>query len=888
MKNLSLLLCSLLLNGVFGDTEVKVSVKEGDSVTININPEDINRATDLVWWFNDRIIAQIDLEVKDTPSVYPDGRFRDRLNLERQTGSLTITNIRYQHSGEYKLEIRSIIGIMNKTFRVSVIEDVENLNQLEGGSVTLKTGLNELQTDQELLWKFNDESKILAKINRETNETSIPGNADERFRDRLKLNDKTGDLIITNRKTSDSGHYKMEITDSTETIHKTFRVHVYEVPGDFLVVTKGRSVTLKTGLNEIQTDQEILWMFDDESTILAKINRGTNETSIPGNADERFRDRLKLNDKTGDLTIKHSKTSDYGEYKMEIRHSTDTIHMRFRVIVREDVKNLNQLEGRSVTLKTGLNELHTDQELLWKFNDESPILAKIDRETNETSIPGNADVRFRDRLKLNDTTGDLTITHSKTSDSGEYIMETIDSTDTRHRRFRVSVFEINVPEEFLVVKEGRSVTLKTGLNELQTDHVILWKFNNESPILAKINRETNETSIPGNADERFRDRLKLNDTTGDLIIRHIKTSDIREYHLKITNSTETEYKIFSVIFREIFVPEEFLVVTEGRSVTLKTGLNELQTHQEILWTFNDESKILAKINRETNETSLPGNADERFRDRLKLNDTTGDLTIRHSKTSDSGQYKMKIRDKTGTRHRRFRAHVYKIDVPEEFLVVKEGRSVTLKTGLNELQTDQEILWTFDDESIILAKINRETNETSIPGNSYWRFRDRLKLNDKTGDLIITNLKTSDSGNYKMKIRDSTETRHMRFRVHVYEINVPEELLLVTEGRPVILKTGLNELQTDQEILWKFYDESRTLAKINRETNETSIPGNAYERFRDRLKLNDKTGDLTITNIKLPVAGGYEMEIKDSTETIHRKFYVVVTKGTLYAERVMKH
>ncbi|XP_056613909.1 uncharacterized protein LOC130429395 [Triplophysa dalaica] len=292
------------------------------------------------------------------------------------------------------------------------------------------------------------------------------------------------------------------------------------------------------------------------------------------------------------------------------------------------------------------------------FNDESPILAKINRETNETSIPGNADERFRDRLKLNDTTGDLIITHSKISDSGDYKMKIRDNTETRHKTFRVHVYEINVPEEFLVVTEGRSVTLKTGLNELQTDHEILWMFNNESKILAKINRETNETSIPGNADERFRDRLKLNDTTGDLIITHSKTSDSGDFKMEIRDNTETRYRRFSVIVSEIDVPEEFLVVKEGRSVTFQTGLYELQTDHVILWMFNDESKIFAKINRETNETSIPGNADERFRDRLKLNDKTGDLIITHSKISDAGVYKMEIRDSTDTRHRRFSVLVY--------------------------------------------------------------------------------------------------------------------------------------------------------------------------------------------------------------------------------------
>ncbi|KAI2646092.1 SLAM family member 5 [Labeo rohita] len=49
----------------------------------------------------------------------PDGRFRDRLKLDNQTGSLTITNITTKHAGDFKLEI-SGAKRSSKTFSVSV------------------------------------------------------------------------------------------------------------------------------------------------------------------------------------------------------------------------------------------------------------------------------------------------------------------------------------------------------------------------------------------------------------------------------------------------------------------------------------------------------------------------------------------------------------------------------------------------------------------------------------------------------------------------------------------------------------------------------------------------------------------------------------------------
>ncbi len=45
--------------------------------------------------------------------------FRDRLKLDKQTGSLTITNIRTEHIGRYSVDIKSEDAKL-KTFRVIV------------------------------------------------------------------------------------------------------------------------------------------------------------------------------------------------------------------------------------------------------------------------------------------------------------------------------------------------------------------------------------------------------------------------------------------------------------------------------------------------------------------------------------------------------------------------------------------------------------------------------------------------------------------------------------------------------------------------------------------------------------------------------------------------
>ncbi|KAK9967250.1 hypothetical protein ABG768_001657, partial [Culter alburnus] len=105
---------------VFGDS---MSVMEGDSVVLLTNVTEIHEDDDILWKFSTENfrIAEIS-RAAGIFSIYDDvldGRFRDRLKLDDQTGSLTITNITTEHAGEYKLEITGAL-LTTKTFSVSV------------------------------------------------------------------------------------------------------------------------------------------------------------------------------------------------------------------------------------------------------------------------------------------------------------------------------------------------------------------------------------------------------------------------------------------------------------------------------------------------------------------------------------------------------------------------------------------------------------------------------------------------------------------------------------------------------------------------------------------------------------------------------------------------
>ncbi|XP_051551335.1 uncharacterized protein LOC127439220 [Myxocyprinus asiaticus] len=238
MKILSLFLF-LLLNGVFGDESVFVMT--GDSVTLHTHVDRYNDYHLLRWHFNGARIAQM--------NPYAGVQiFRERIQLNDQTGDLTITNMRTTDAGLYELNILSGYGINTRIFTVTVSDGVSRAETNEmktiqdgvktikvktGNSVKLDTGVTEVQTCGLIQWKMvelgnsSDPFILLARMNKTNNKE--PSNGGVRtYRARLQLDHQTGDLIITNTRTTDTGVYKLEITDSRNKISKAFIVTVSE------------------------------------------------------------------------------------------------------------------------------------------------------------------------------------------------------------------------------------------------------------------------------------------------------------------------------------------------------------------------------------------------------------------------------------------------------------------------------------------------------------------------------------------------------------------------------------------------------------------------------------------------------------------------------------
>ncbi|XDV23572.1 hypothetical protein PO909_028100 [Leuciscus waleckii] len=212
---------------------VGLSVKEGDSVTLHTYVE-TKQQEDIKWYFNDIRIAEISGDLSDicTDVQCEDGdeRFRDRLMLDHQTGSLTITNTRNTDSGVYELKLISSSSISEKIFSVTVYgvpaTETDQTSVNEGESVTLDSGVVRNPNDV-MMWYFND--ILIAEITRYQTKLCEDEQCKERFRHRVEVNYLTGSLIITNTRNTDSGEYKLKISSGLRRISSAVSVKRFGV-----------------------------------------------------------------------------------------------------------------------------------------------------------------------------------------------------------------------------------------------------------------------------------------------------------------------------------------------------------------------------------------------------------------------------------------------------------------------------------------------------------------------------------------------------------------------------------------------------------------------------------------------------------------------------------
>uniref|UniRef100_A0A671SDZ2 Immunoglobulin subtype domain-containing protein n=1 Tax=Sinocyclocheilus anshuiensis TaxID=1608454 RepID=A0A671SDZ2_9TELE len=104
--------------------------------------------------------------------------------------------------------------------------EIQSMPVMEGDTVLLHNDFTEICENDHLLWNIRNETSLLAKINKKKQFLPTSDVLDGRFRDRLKLDNQTGSLIITNTTPQHAGLYEVKIIGARSS-SKTFSVSVY-------------------------------------------------------------------------------------------------------------------------------------------------------------------------------------------------------------------------------------------------------------------------------------------------------------------------------------------------------------------------------------------------------------------------------------------------------------------------------------------------------------------------------------------------------------------------------------------------------------------------------------------------------------------------------------
>ncbi|XP_039538311.1 SLAM family member 5-like isoform X1 [Pimephales promelas] len=397
----ALFMCFLLFKGVFGaeNTVKTLSVMEGDSVTLLAGLIETQRIDLILWTFGPEStrIAQIN-RPNNKISYYDvlDGRFRDRLKLDHQTGSLTITNTTTEHDGLYELQIFGEKEVLPKQFSIMVyyarlpVPVISRNCSSSSSSCSLVCSSMVNVSHVTLSWYAG--MSVLSSISASDLSISLSLPLEVEYQDK-----NTYSCVLNNPISNQTTHLDINTlcrhtcavdgstirTGGSSFSHIVLLICVFVgVPGIILAVvgifviyrkyrktdhvadegvaekvelrtvsvTIGEPVTLNTGLTEIQSYDVLQWRFGklgtDETNPFEVVTR-LNELNNSGCHDHNG--RFHLDRKTGYLTINDIKPTDIGVYKLNVtRNGRNIISKMFMVqdsSGREEEKNLLSTES---------------------------------------------------------------------------------------------------------------------------------------------------------------------------------------------------------------------------------------------------------------------------------------------------------------------------------------------------------------------------------------------------------------------------------------------------------------------------------------------------------------------------------------------------------------
>ncbi|KAI4894153.1 hypothetical protein NFI96_010643 [Prochilodus magdalenae] len=637
---------------------------EGNTVTIHTGRTRVQSDAHILWMYR---FEDVDITIVNSQIIrgeiimdYCSDRFRDRLQLDRNSGSLTIRNISREDSGVFELHIITG-GLSVWSFSVNVYAPVSRpvINQTGKHSCSPLCSV-ENGKDVDLSW-YEGEERISSITSTDSSERLyLPLNI-------THLNCPTYTCVAANPVSNQTAQINIVELCNIDTVHDHSDMNY--------------SNEVQTS-NEDQNSKEAgkyAHLYDKYPDSTCSAAEQVNEVPyVPvykmqhpksGEPVERMTQGL-LSGSAHEVEILTGFRTDDPSILGHSHYQRATGPHGLLCVAGEEVIRLQELEGNTVTIHTGRTGVQSDAKILWFYGPESAEVKLVDSLVIRGEIITDYDRdRFRDRLQLDRTSGSLTIRNISREDSGVYKLQIITGRNSVWS-FSVGVYAANPVS---------NQTAQLNINDvcyINTDDMDSDKSNSMATLVAvlisaglivavcvclwiwKKKKKQNVSEDPGlnYAEVKFQNAKKANKITRSNRARKHSPTGIR-----IAMSEHQSFKSDAGSYRKPLKGAQWshvgelgllcvageegirLLELEGNTVTIHTGIIGVQSDAHILWFYRSENEEIRIVN----SLIIRGEIiteyySDRFRDRLQLDRNSGSLTIRNMSREDSGFYKLQI------------------------------------------------------------------------------------------------------------------------------------------------------------------------------------------------------------------------------------------------------
>ncbi|XP_053475460.1 hepatocyte cell adhesion molecule [Ictalurus furcatus] len=157
----------------------------------------------------------------------------------------------------------------------------------------------------------------------------------------------------------------------------------------------------------------------------------------------------------------------------------------------DETVTLQEVEGTTITLHTGITGIQSDAQILWFYGPEKAEEKILNSLVTKGETVTEISERFKERLQLDRISGALTIRNISRNHSGVYLLQVITGR-TSSRTFSVSVYA-PVSTPVIIKRESRSVVSTEACSPLCT-------VENGEDVKLSWYRENERISITNNTD----------------------------------------------------------------------------------------------------------------------------------------------------------------------------------------------------------------------------------------------------------------------------------------------------------------------------------------------------------------------------------------------------